>query len=199
MHHANLIIGTKEWGIEQVPLCDRESCADVSLIVSDRMSIDDVRSLIYNAQLMPVERSYRSFVIQTDQLLGEAQNALLKLFEEPNPQTIFYLILPREDMLLPTLRSRLLLLAKEEETEGDAFTEFKDLGYAARLDLIAEKLKDEDMEWVRSLVRGLSRHAAESQDAALIHDVLMLERHIYTNGSAKKMLLEHVALSLTYY
>lgn len=196
MHHANLIIGTKEWGMEQIPLCDREACADVSLLISDRMSIEDVRSLIYDAQLMPVERAYRSFVIQTGQILGEAQNALLKLFEEPNARTVFYLVLPREDILLSTLRSRLLLLAKEEQKEGEAFKEFKKLGLADRIDLIAEKLKDEDIEWVQSLVRGLSRHAAVSKNGALIHDVLMLERHIYTNGSAKKMLLEHVALSL---
>lgn len=197
MHHANLIIGRKEWTLAQVPLSDRTECADVSLLISDKFSIDDVRSLIYDAQLRPVERPYRSFVIQADQILVEAQNALLKLFEEPNAHTVFYLTIPREDMLLPTLRSRLIVYAREEENEsGEAFHEFKRASYVQRLELIAEKLKEEDMEWVRSLVKGLSAYAHIAKDPTLQKDVLMLEQHIYTNGASKKMLLEHIALSV---
>lgn len=197
MHHANLIIGNKIWGLEQVQPCDREPCADVSIVSTEHLSIGDVRSILYEAGLMPVERPYRSFVIHTEKILSEAQNALLKLFEEPNAHTVFYLIIPREDMLLPTLRSRMMLLAVEKQRDKNtAFTEFLQHGYAERLDMITERLKDNDADWIRAIVEGFSLYAHASRNVARMHDALMLESNIYTNGASKKMLLEHIALSL---
>lgn len=197
MHHANLIIGTSDWGMEQIPLCDREICPDVTLIVLEKFNIADVRTLIYDAGMRPVERPYRAFVIQTTQILAEAQNALLKLFEEPNAHTIFYLIIPRADILLPTLRSRMQILAEEAQSKThDSFTYFLAMSYAERLDAIATQLKKEDADWVRRIVEGFSVHAHKSRNPILIKDALMLESNIYANGAAKKMLLEHIAFSL---
>lgn len=197
MHHANLIVGSASWGIEQIHPSDRETCADVSRIVSERLSIDEARALIYEAGLRPVSRAHRSFIIQTEQILAEAQNALLKLFEEPNAHTVFYLIIPREDILLPTLRSRMFLLAEERSAhDGAPFAAFLKHSYAQRLEEIANRLKAEDSAWVRAIVVGFSHYAHSTKDAETIRDALMLETHIHTNGSAKKMLLEHVALSL---
>jgi len=197
MHHANLIIGNAEWGVAQIRACDREVCSDVILINLEKMSVIDARSLIYEATLRPIEREYRSFVIQTRQILHEAQNTLLKLFEEPNEHTIFYLIIPREDILLPTLRSRLMLLAKEDSNEEHvSFKEFLGMNYATRLDTIASKLKEEDTAWIGHIVEGFSIHAHTSRNKAYLEDALLLEKYIYTNGASKKMLLEHIAITL---
>ncbi len=196
MHHANLIIGEKNWGMAHIPLCDRESCSDVIVYNSERMSIDDARALILNAGMRPVERTYRSFIIQTDQILHDAQNALLKLFEEPNVHTIFYLILPREEILIPTLRSRLSIIAKEYANDAyDAFTIFKKLSYAERIEEIGNRIKKEDAGWMKEIVEGFTQYAHESKNPEHIQNALMLGEYFYTNGSAKKMLLEHTALS----
>jgi DNA polymerase III delta prime subunit len=146
---------------------------------------------------MPVEAPVRSFVIQTQQILGEAQNALLKLFEEPSAYVVFYLVLPSDDMLLPTLRSRLMVYAVEGgRDDSNVCASFLALTYAERLDLIAKMLKSEDAEWIQNLVQGLSEYAHTSQNPEVLRDVLMLEKYIYTNGASKKMLLEHIALSV---
>ncbi len=197
MHHANLLIGNKDWALSQIPESEKNEGQDIFVTHYDRMSIANVRSLIHEANLRPVVREYRTFILICDSLLHEAQNALLKLFEEPNAHTVFYLILPREDILLPTLRSRLNLLGVETYSEeGEIFNNFRKTGLADRLTMIAEKLKEEDTNWVETITHGFSRHAHETRDTTLMKDALLLESYIYTTGSSKKMLLEHIALTL---
>jgi len=50
------------------------------------------------------------FILEIDSITHEAQNALLKIFEEPNEYAHFFLIIPSEELLLPTLRSRLFMV-----------------------------------------------------------------------------------------
>jgi len=204
MHHANLLIGSKEWALLQIPESERIEGPDILITHYDRMSIANVRTLIHEANLRPIVREYRTFVLVCDSLLHEAQNALLKLFEEPNAHTVFYLIIPREDMLLPTLRSRLNLLGKEDvhfsrrtlEKSENLFEVFLGLGYSNRLKFIGEKLTDEDSAWLTEFLYGLELHAQKSRNENLIRDTLILSSYIHTAGSSKKMLLEHIALTL---
>lgn len=198
MHHASLLVGTLDWARIQIPQEEQILGQDVLLYNYERMSIANVRSLIYEAGLRPVARAHRTFIIVCDSILHEAQNALLKIFEEPNNHTIFYLVIPREDMLLPTLRSRMQLIGVEEMvTQNNYFSEFLEIGYAERLACIAQKLKEEDTLWVEMIVRGVEQYAREKRDAVLIKDALMLSAYMHTTGSSKKMLLEHIALSVS--
>lgn len=197
MHHANLLIGTKEWALNQIPPSERVEGPDVMVQDFDRMSVVHARSLVYETGLRPVARPYRTFILLCDSILHEAQNTLLKLFEEPNNHTVFYLVIPREDMLLPTLRSRLNILGQEEKvTKKNDFAHFLKAGYADRLAMITERLSAEDGVWVTEIIQGLTEYAHEKKEVSLIRDVLMLESYIYMNGSSKKMLLEHIALTL---
>ena len=197
MHHANLLIGTKEWALNQIPSSERVEDADIVHHVFDRMSVVHARSLVYETGLRPVLRAHRTFILVCDSILHEAQNTLLKLFEEPNSHTVFYLVIPREDMLLPTLRSRLNILGIEERNvEGMVFETFLKAGYVERLAMISEKLGAEDHEWMSEVIQGLTKYAHIKKDPVLIRDVLLLESYIYMNGSSKKMLLEHIALTL---
>ena len=55
----------------------------------------------------PVSGKEKVFIIDDAELLDEAgQNALLKTLEEPPPGTTILLVTCREDLLLPTIRSR---------------------------------------------------------------------------------------------
>ena len=55
-------------------------------------------------------------VIETNRLSLEAQNALLKVFEETNLDSHFFLVLPHLNSLLPTLLSRLQILDLSRST-----------------------------------------------------------------------------------
>jgi DNA polymerase III delta' subunit len=70
--------------------------------------IEQIRSLIQALSLSLYHPSGVRIVLIDDaeQMTVEAQNALLKLIEEPPPQTIFLLVTERLESLLPTVRSR---------------------------------------------------------------------------------------------
>ena len=57
------------------------------------------------------------FILEIDSITNEAQNALLKIFEEPNDYAHFFLVIPSEELLLPTLRSRLFMVRKRRFSE----------------------------------------------------------------------------------
>lgn len=197
MHHAHLLVGSREWAHAQIPQDEILSSPDVSIRSYERMVIADARSLIRDAYLRPVTRTHRTFILDAASILPDAQNALLKLLEEPPADALFFFVVPREEILLPTLRSRFNLLATEHAAINTTdFDAFLSLPYAQRLTRIVEKLEAEDLEWVRSVVHGAALYAEASRDPVFIRDMLKTEAFIMSPGASKKMLLEHVALSL---
>ena len=84
--------------------------ADVMLIEpgdTGSIKVDQVREAIERAAYRPFEGRRRVVIIDSaDEILVEAQNALLKTLEEPPPASVFVLVTSRPDVLLPTVRSR---------------------------------------------------------------------------------------------
>src|SRR3989344_7768194 len=76
----------------------------------DRFGVDDARALIEQAQLKTFGES--TFLIAVGSITTEAQQALLKLFEEPQAGIMFVLIAPH-GAIIPTLRSRMLAYPTE--------------------------------------------------------------------------------------
>lgn len=69
--------------------------------------VDVVRSVRDDAFIRPNEAARKVFVLLEAQAMSEqAQNALLKVLEEPPPNVLFLLTVPSSTMLLPTVRSR---------------------------------------------------------------------------------------------
>lgn len=74
---------------------------------SGSIKVEQVRAAIDRAVYRPFEGRRRVTVIDSaDALVDAAQNALLKTLEEPLPASVFILVTPRPDVLLPTVRSR---------------------------------------------------------------------------------------------
>jgi DNA polymerase-3 subunit delta' len=84
--------------------------ADVLMIEpgeSGSIKVDQVREAIDRAAYRPFEGRRRVVIVdESDAMMGEAQNALLKTLEEPPSASMFVLVTSRPDMLLPTVRSR---------------------------------------------------------------------------------------------
>jgi hypothetical protein len=91
---------------------------DVLTLRHSLLSVDDARRLRSLADLAPSKGDQKILIISASRLFHEAQNALLKLFEEPPAGTILVLVIPAEGMLLPTLRSRLLPLPQGSVVES---------------------------------------------------------------------------------
>ncbi|QDU84906.1 DNA polymerase III subunit tau [Planctomycetes bacterium Pla163] len=84
--------------------------------------------------LRPVESERRVVLIrEAERLSLEAQNALLKTLEEPNPGTTLVLETSRFEALLPTVRSRLVQVRLAGLDESAARTVFDTLARDGRL------------------------------------------------------------------
>jgi DNA polymerase-3 subunit delta' len=71
------------------------------------ISVDQVRSLAELFDLSPAMSPWRVAVIDTvDDLEPSGANALLKMLEEPPPNSLFFLVSHTPGRLLPTIRSR---------------------------------------------------------------------------------------------
>jgi DNA polymerase-3 subunit delta' len=71
------------------------------------ISVDQVRSLAELFDLSPAMSPWRVAVIDTvDELEPSGANALLKMLEEPPPNSLFFLVSHAPGRLLPTVRSR---------------------------------------------------------------------------------------------
>lgn len=89
------------------------------------MGIEDVRNIQKSIFLKPFKGKTKSVVIQAyENITAEAQNALLKVLEEPPSNTIIIIATEKKELLLPTIISRCKIIILEEEktdlTDEDA-------------------------------------------------------------------------------
>lgn len=78
--------------------------------------VDQIREMIGQAQIMPNEADGKAFVIHEAELMNtQAQNALLKLLEEPPGGVVLILSTSTPTMLLETVRSRCIELSENDD------------------------------------------------------------------------------------
>jgi len=105
------------------------------------VSVDQVRGLAELFGLSPAMSDWRVAVIDTvDELEASGANALLKMLEEPPPNSLFFLVSHAPGRLLPTIRSRCRRL-DFQKLDDDAMTSIlaehaPDLGAAERKRII---------------------------------------------------------------
>lgn len=221
-HHAYLYIGTHEAGIAAsrrfaVANLGIEGDAHPDLAVfsyEGLFPIEHARRIITFASQAPVQGDKKLIVIAAGRLFPPAQNALLKLFEEPSEGTTLILIVPAIGMLLSTLRSRLIELPKEEGGIDEAAQTFLLATRVEREKIVAKLLarvksdKDEEkqaarMEAVR-LCEGLIRAAYRKQAKAtkeeqenltlFLRDLDRFMPILHTSSAPVKMIFEHLLI-----
>ena len=198
-HHALLFIGSREAVFPAIPSAYQKADVDTHHISCDRFGINDARTLKEMSETKPVSSDARRFVITTEEILREAQHALLKLFEDPPATARFLVILPHERHIISTLRSRFhVVLQDSEDIADDVFTAFQRLSYDKRLAEVGMRLQKKDTLWTESLLRGVEKHAdrGATTHPELLKDVLRVRLYMHARGASQKMLLEHLALAL---
>lgn len=85
------------------------------------VSVELIRQLQADAYIRPNEGRKKVYLIPRAQdLTDNAQNALLKLIEEPPSYAVFLLLTPNAEKLLPTVRSRAVELRLEPVAQNEA-------------------------------------------------------------------------------
>ena len=85
------------------------------------LTVSQIREVTVDAQVLPNEAERKVYIIEEAELLNlNAQNAALKLLEEPPPHVIFLLCVQNPELVLETVRSRCTsLTVGGEESEQD--------------------------------------------------------------------------------
>lgn len=176
------------------------------------LTVDDARRISTLAAQAPIAGERKALVIAANRAYYESQNALLKLFEEPPAGTSVYLILPSLGQLLPTLRSRVQILAREtgsEKEKEDEAREFLAMDRDGRSRVIKRLTNGKDEEERRAnrdeavaLVNGIERIAYErmgsapdAQTVAMLRELAQLRGYLHERSAPLKMILEHVAIA----
>ncbi len=71
---------------------------------------DECNDIIHKMSLKSFESTYKILIIWMPELLGKNGNKLLKLIEEPPPDSLFLLVAENEALILPTIISRTQLV-----------------------------------------------------------------------------------------
>ena len=101
---------------------------------STMIKVDAIRTLKTKALLFPNEAKKSVFIIRQANLMNpQAQNALLKIFEEPAPHLCFILTCPSKSAFLDTIISRATVYSLGEEIIGQSTDDNKADSLASEL------------------------------------------------------------------
>lgn len=170
----------------------------------DQLKVSDARDI---RQLQSEKTQKKTlFVLSFSTINREAQNALLKVLEEPAPNTYFVLIFPDARNLLPTLRSRLQIVSAGFHQEDDQHIievdSFINLSLQERFEWIKKNTdkknatritKREVLSFCNELEKKIS---GQSSSKDLYHAILLARGSVSANGASIKMILEMLAMQI---
>jgi len=221
MAHAYVYEGEKEQGIEAA-LAYGEAVLglapkgnpDVIVFRYGLLSVDDARRVKRLADMSPLHGNEKLLVVSAERFFHEAQNAFLKLFEEPAPGTTLILVVPSLGQLRETLRSRLTALPGIK-TSGipEIAKAFVEMSGTEREKYIAKLLdrtksdKDEEKQSARSealqLTEGLMRvvylerlKKESAEGTRFLADLEQFLPILHERSAPLKLIFEHLLLTL---
>src|SRR3989344_1212515 len=147
LHHANLLVGRRELAESYVTSLLQKLGIKISNnpdyfpFKNETFGIEEARGLTLLAGRKALGKE-KIFLIIPGRITLEAQNALLKTFEEPFPNTYFFLGVREEALVIPTLRSRMRVIILDSLSETEEAKEFIKLPLSKRI-LFAKKFSDD--------------------------------------------------------
>ena len=203
MHHAIVFEGEGEEGLELIYSHAQETLGfspqgnpDFEIIEEDRFTIEHARSLKEQAIQAPLYER-RVFVLISSSFLTEAQNALLKLLEEPPKNVHFYILIPSLHTLLPTVRSRLSYGGNvaEKDAYETLVTEYLQANTQQRLTLVEPFITNKERNQARKFLQSLERRLHDEgieKNKILLNEIYYIRQYLTDRSSSVKMLLEHL-------
>ena len=200
LHHAYLLLGEATAAEEAVlgffeeknlPL---KGSPDFFVFKEPLLGIDDARKLSEQA----IRRAFgvhKVFLLLPERITLEAQNALLKTFEEPIAHTHFFLALRDENLVIPTLRSRVVSLRLENETPvASEAKKFLNSSLKERLNFV-KKFVDADKNLSRFLDELLLELKQEGEVDS-VGKVYRLRLSSDDRAASPRLILEHLSTVL---
>ena len=137
------------------------------------ISATECEDIAHKLHLKSYEAEYKILIMWMPEFLGKEGNKLLKLIEEPPPNTLFIFVAENEDLILPTILSRTQLIkipaltADEiknslinkmavEPTQANEISEISDGNYREALELLQQVENNWETllrDWLNTIVK----------------------------------------------
>lgn len=166
----------------------------------EKFGIEEARELSTRASFKKVG-SRSLFVVGISSITTEAQQALLKLFEEPQEGLVFVVLTP-PGLFISTLKSRFLAYDGKisEKQDLKIATKFLHASHKDRSVMIADLLDDEEnvKERVRDFLNGLEvvLYMGTPKSFEGLADIAKFRSYVNDRAPSLKMILEHFAATL---
>jgi hypothetical protein len=194
-HHAYFIVGEKE----VIPILHYFLAKKLNFTVEgnpdywstdvETFGIEESRHL-KDAHSKKALRGRKIFVVKTKFITNEAQNALLKILEDPSP--------------------RFMIIKKTGSEKSDKDAKFKfdaeqflSFNQSTRIKLLSKIIKDKDKESVLKVIDSLEKvlrdrnYPFSLNDSRKVFELLFKSReYAYSRAASPKMILENLSLSL---
>lgn len=174
----------------------------------DVMDIEDGRKIKDLHQNKPVLNDKKIFVVCANFITEKAQNAMLKLFEEPRGDTHFFLIIPSLNNIISTLRSRFFIIDSNCSCDSDVdVKKFLNKNIGGRLEDIkklCESVSDEEKSKIE-IINFINRLETElknkiniskitKEELKLFEEIEKIRQYASEQSPSLKMLLEYLAI-----
>lgn len=152
----------------------------------------------------------RICIISTKFINHDAEQTLLKILEEPNTNTHFFIILPNASVLLDTIKSRAHILKIDENNITPKYSEdFIKASIPDRLKIVEEVIEknkeNENSGGLRheaiSLINGIEKiiykrwkSGNDSNLSFILEELSKSREYLSIPGSSVKMILENIAI-----
>ncbi|MFA6554255.1 MAG: hypothetical protein WCS89_01985 [Candidatus Paceibacterota bacterium] len=224
-HHAYCLIGGDSVRDQLVVILNEEHSipihgnSDLFQKRYENFTIDDARELKLAHEMRPIQNEGKKiFIITADNINVEAQNALLKLLEEPAEYAHFFLIIPGSHLLLPTVKSRLSFVemiqgkggksggnsGNDSEVTADA-KKFVSLNPAKRLEMVKnlldeitkeKKTKQHAINFLNAIQEEVYKKKGVAGNLESLIATETARKYVSDRSPSLKMLLEYVALNI---
>jgi DNA polymerase III delta prime subunit len=205
LHHANIVVGVGNCKHFVFEILEKNlnfnvtANPDFLFLEKELLGIDDVRDLERWAIGKSLINEVKVSLMIIKSITPEAQNALLKVLEEPTLGTYIFISLENLGGILPTFlsRVRVLNLPKNDLKNNPNSKNFLSSNIKEKLAIIKSLSKKEDKNDMKELIKNLEEIAYKNnykpQD---MKNILTAKIFASARGSSPKMLLEWLSCVL---
>lgn len=180
---------------------------DFYIFEGDIFGIDNVRDFIDWSYIKPFVSNKKVSFIKIQSITTEAQNALLKILEEPKNDNYVFINLPSESEIIKTLISRVRVVYFDDESVQNK-SKFFELDKMQKIEYIRKKMKFEKSRkatnsFIDDLILNFSKEIPESHNREAIlnsskKSKILLKAKYFINkgGSSNSMILDWVSTVL---
>ncbi len=221
-HHANLIVGKTDSKNFVAKILKKDFNFDVSknpdyyIFESENFGIDDARFFEKWSIGKPLIGDTKVSLLISETITIEAQNALLKVLEEPKQGNFTFINITDSGNFLPTFLSRVRVIDFNSSEYSDLnisqnhndsgileAQKFIDASVGKRLSSVKNLVKKENKTKTKELVTNIlkafynKKRKLTKEELLELKKILKAEKYIKMRGSSSRMIIEWLASVLS--